>query len=402
VPALPTIHVSEKAANFSYDCNSTKVFYSNSKSSIEKGVPLNANDNYVRILVRVTSTTPGAEFRIETDRVNGVKFTAEGILNAGANTITMEGEGTPLKSGTFNYTISGNNVNSTVTCSAEVNVMYTSDIKVLLISSNDIYTISDDKCAIPRMANYADSIFDFGKVPGAPIHIREGAIKIFKKGDGSQSNNLPLDTFMKYHLVVVSYNCHPSENMYRALCNYVKAGRTCLITSDYDIIYTPRLTRVINILSYDNDNTSNTYYTSQGDGPNTYTFIGGNLAVNGKFKDLTNHHLGRDGGGNFLFKNLPDDWIVLAATNNSPNPRENAKLIMHNRYRMFLAGDGGIFAGGEPGYNVQPNGAAARVSSTANHCMPIPATNGSFAAINAYNAHFLANLMIWAFEAANE
>jgi hypothetical protein len=392
---MPSIYVREKEAVFSFDCGTMRLFCSNGKNSIPKGQAINPND--VKIMMRITSTTPGAEYYIETDSINGVKFSGNGILNAGINTVTLEGRGTPVKSGTYTYTISGNNVNQTVTCTAELNVEY-DNIKVLLISNNSGQWFTNDVNGVIPQLLQADSLFDFGNCPVAPFHIKSKS-SIVK--EHMNSSNLDYDAIKDYHLIIMSYYIVPSQNMAKALCEYVKTGKTCLLTCDQGNSSRVRMSEIIHKLSYNADRPTNIDYTSStGTGDDAFKLLGGNLTVNGKYMDLTGKHIGRDGGGNFLFKDLPDDWIVLAS-NSATDPRNNANLIMHKKYRMFLAGDGGIFTGGNSSFTwyTNENNHAAWVNSNG---MPIPCTKRPWRETPAYNAHFLANLLIWAFEAASE
>jgi hypothetical protein len=410
--ATPLIYVNEKEAIFSYDCGTTRVFCPNGRASIQKGVAIDPNN--VKIMMRINSSSPGAEYHIETDTVNGVWFSCDGILNNGSNTVILEGHGTPVKSGAYNYTISGNNSNHTVMCSAMLNVEY-DQIKVLLLSDTgtgsntwDIGCSSVDPAnssntpncpaAIPMMLK-CDSLFDFGNCPTAPFHIKDKSSVSWVRA-GSASNYNTFDKLKDYHLVVISYNINVSNvnGMVEALCEYVKSGKTCLFTTDRGGIPNRQgaMNRIINILSNNSNSASPGYdHTSGDDG--SIKLLGGNLAVNGKYMDLTGLHIGRDGGGNFLFRNLPDDWVVLAS-NDATNPRDNAKLIMHKRYRMFLSGDGGIFSGGSTNNWDHSNGRASRVNASSG--MPVTAPTSRDRTELAYNAHFLANLLIWAFEAA--
>jgi hypothetical protein len=396
---MPTIYVDKTEARFSFICTSVRIQYPIGKNSITQGQAINPSDVYITL--DLMSNSPNAEYHIETDSINGVHFSGNGILGAGKNSITLEGKGTPDKSGTYTYTITGNDANHSAVCTVNLNVAYNGKgIKVLLFSSNtESWNIGHEYAVIPQMLQ-ADSLFDFGSNANAPFHI-ENKNNITVEHSTTVSGYTTLAKLMNYHLVVVSYTVIPSQDMADALCEYVKAGRTCLFTVDYhdnnDII-----NRIINKLS--NISALTTKHTTEnlGHGDDAIAFLGGNLAVNGQYMDLTGKKLGRDGSGNFLFENLPDDWVVLAS-NSVTDPRNNAKLIMHKKYRMFLSGDGGIFSGGNSslsGYNTS-NYHAAWVDANG---VPMICTKSPWDTVGkeVYNAHFLANLLIWAFEAVVE
>lgn len=427
---MPTIKVEDKQAVFSILCNSVQTVYGNGKSIMQKQ-PLNTTTNTVSILVKVAGSPEAAAgnpaLHLETDEINGVRF----VLNTNATvppntqTFTLQGEGTPQKSGTYTYTITGNDASQTAICTANVTVGYDGDgLKVLMFSSADnlgwdlgeaYYTPS--RSAIPQMLN-SEYLFDFGQYPGAPFHIKDRSKIEWKRvayTDITDSKYANIDTLKKYHLIIVSYPTVPYENVINVLCNYVKQGGTCLFTCDYGNYYgssglsQERVMQIINNLSNTQVTSSDTY-TFQKPlntvGDDSFTFLGGNLAVNGQYMDLTGKKLGRDGDYNFLFKNLPDDWIVLAS-NNTTNPRSEAKLIMHKKYRMFMSGDGGIFSGGT--YNASGSANMNNVNDGAFHAVWVDyqgrpkVCDGKtpwFPPNEVYNAHFLANLIIWAFEAA--
>jgi hypothetical protein len=427
---MPTIKVEDKQAVFSILCNSVQTFYSPQKKSIMQKQPINTTDNAVSIQVKVAGSPEAAAgnpaLHLETDEINGVRF----VLNTNATvppntqTFTLQGEGTPLKSGSYTYTITGNDASQTAICTANVTVGYDGDgLKVLMFSNadNGVWDLGEaantpSRSAIPQMFN-SKYLFDFGEYADAPFHIKDrNKITWLRKSpaDINDGNYNSVDKFKDYHLVIVSYIAVPNSTVVEALCEYVKQGGTCLFTCDYNNdMYSSgssyrRAEQIIDLLSYGHFTSTEKYYTTEisGDGDNSFTFLGGNLAVNGQYMDLTGKKLGRDGAGNFLFKNLPDDWIVLAS-NNTTNPRSEAKLIMHKKYRMFMAGDGGIFSGG-----TYVSGGSANFGGAENeYYRPVwvdaegrpkvcDGKNPWLPPNGVYNAHFLANLIIWAFEAA--
>ncbi len=77
-----------------------------------EGLPLSPANT---LTVQVTATVAGS-FSMSTTTLNGVSFSASGILAVGTNTVTLTGSGTPTAAGTFNYPVTGD----TSTCSFSI------------------------------------------------------------------------------------------------------------------------------------------------------------------------------------------------------------------------------------------------------------------------------------------
>ncbi|MDR0505409.1 MAG: hypothetical protein LBH32_01125 [Dysgonamonadaceae bacterium] len=406
---MPTVFVNKKVANFSFICDSISVNYSSgstSRKSINQNEDISPS-NDVKIILKAMGSLEGAgaEYHIQTDSINGIRFSSKGIMGTGSNTIVLEGRGKPLKAGNYTYTITGNDVNQAAICAVNVTVSYNGKgIKILTFSSsnsNQGWNMGDQHSAIRSMLN-SPKMFDYGQYPDAPFHITSlSNVSVYIQTENDINNYISFADFKDYQTVFVSYPAYASDTRTAdALCDYVKDGKTCLYSVDYG--HRPNINRIIQTLSGLPIDPNANYISSTDqntDGKDTITFLGGNLAVNGQYMDLTGKILGRDGGYNFLFANLPPDWIVLAS-NDATDPRNNAKLIMHKKYRMFLAADGGIFTGGNPSSkdygsnNICPSRVDA--DGVPQVCTKTPYGTG------VYNAHFLANLLIWAFEAIDE
>ena len=105
----------------------------------QQGLPLE-DSNTVQIQVSVT--TPGA-YNITSNTVNGVSFSKTGNFdNAGVQTITLTGKGTPVNSGPQNYSITF----GAGTCNFTLNFLpgaaASNDYFPLTLNSNWIYSLS--------------------------------------------------------------------------------------------------------------------------------------------------------------------------------------------------------------------------------------------------------------------
>ena len=68
-----------------------------------QGLPLTSSNT---ASVNVTVTSPGT-YTLSTTTINGVSFSASGLLSVSNTGVTLTGTGTPTTSGTFNYPVSG-------------------------------------------------------------------------------------------------------------------------------------------------------------------------------------------------------------------------------------------------------------------------------------------------------
>ncbi|MDR0506250.1 MAG: hypothetical protein LBH32_05490 [Dysgonamonadaceae bacterium] len=396
--ALPTVYVEKYEPKYTFDCSNVTVI-----GIPKKNRPINplvpAED--LKIKVRIYCSGQGGSYSITTATINGIYFSATGQLTHGFQDIELQGYGTPLKSGKYPYLITGNSTIATATCTATVNVPY-QELHVLIYSNQgDIWDLSRQDAAIPMMLRNP-AIFDLGQDPNAKFHVdkinRLGKVK----GDINKYNELSMSVLRKFSAIIISFEAIPNEQAIDSLIKYVKTeDGTLLYTTDEAWWARNRMAYLINKLSgftwctVNDAGTNKNMPIEPSSNYTNYPFVSGNLAVNGQYEDLTGKYLGRDANGNFFFANPPSDWIIIAGT------RAKAKLIMHKKYRVFLSGDGGIFSGG---YNYPAaDGRAARVDANGN---PIPAyiTDKIVAGTptEVHNAHFLANMLIWAFEASSD
>lgn len=87
-------------ASFSLAATNNNCLHTNAGGSFSKGIPLTTKNT---LLVNVTVDTIGT-YTIATANINGILFKASGIFTEKGNqTILLQGQGTPVDTGTFNY-----------------------------------------------------------------------------------------------------------------------------------------------------------------------------------------------------------------------------------------------------------------------------------------------------------
>lgn len=367
--SLPLIFVDEVTPEYTVKCNSITV-----NTNFKIGVPTTDADV---ITVRLTSNAIGSQYHLYTDEINGVKFEGQGVIQGGTQTITLYPVGTPENGGEYTYTLYTNSSLNSVACSFDVQV-YFKAMKIK-IHSNDTgnigWTMYDPRCAVPMMSQNAD-IFGLGTNPNAKCLVQSISYT------GTSANNTT--NFDDFDIVFVSYPVNPNAAMITALVDYAKNMKGTVV---YGADGGHRAAMISFLDQLTPGHTIGVSATGNGD--TFIPFVAGNSAVNGTYKNITGKTLGRDGGDNWNFTNLQNnpEWVVVAGTASA------ARVIMHKTYRVFLAGDGGIWTGGN--MDDWSDSRPSKVDSAGN---PVPATHGIYASGEAYNSFFLANVLIWGFE----
>jgi hypothetical protein len=359
------IRVDSIQARFAFDCGTLIPYF-----DMEKGVPVDPDHNVM--LLRIVSMSAGGEYRVETDSVNGVQFKSSGILIGANQTITLYGDGAPIKSGNFTYLLSSNSTIPTQTCTADVFVPYGNKTIYVGSANSGDYDMGAANAALPLMSKN-DDLFDYGNYSAAPFHIKKGASITI-----SRSNSTSTTNFNNFTAVFIGQPLIPNQAMADSLVAYVKRGGAAFIAMDNGGKATFR--RIIESFSG-----AGTYPVSlMTDNNDDLTpFTNGNPIVN-DYLNLSGKYLGRDKTDNFFFTNVPQDWLVVAGT------RAQARVIMHRTYRLLLAGDGGIFSGNS-------------TATVANELPAVVSTVGapmtkSYAGGVAHNSAFLVSLLMWAID----
>lgn len=94
--------------------------------------------NYIEVVLNVDPTSFGATYEIETNEVDGIKFSGSGILTSNPQTVQLKGEGTPYSIDTKKMYIKSNSESSTATCIAQVYMIIPAK-RILTIATNNAY-----------------------------------------------------------------------------------------------------------------------------------------------------------------------------------------------------------------------------------------------------------------------
>jgi len=393
-------------------------------TQLKKGQPSSATTD--KILIDVVFEQEGAEYVIETDEKNGVKFRATGQFSGsdGKQTITLVADGgTPTEAGTFLYTIFTNSLELDI-CE-NVNVTVASDqipardqIHVVLLSNSqsnlgpewDIYYPGNlgDKSVRKILENKKI----FGPDNNAIVKVQNVKVTFLGRDDGDNHTELDgltkllnsNDPNEKVDIVLtgheVAFNMDVTKEA--ALEKFVKQDHGVLIyCSDIGWFNGSHVDRRISI---DHMFTrifgkGVTVPDDGKNGPDVMQLIDNADIVNGPVYNLHNLYVGRDGGWNcdIRLNELTTDAQVLAYGKNS----SYARIIKHKDYGFIFIGDGGFFSGGN--YSHAINHKDYHPCLVDGNGMPIKKNTPKSIYIKpeanvdgVYNAQFLTNILVWA------
>jgi len=397
----------------------------NTNTQLKKGRPSSAATD--KILIDVVFEQEGAEYVIETDEKNGVKFRATGQFSGsdGKQTITLVANGgTPTEAGTFLYTIFTNSIELDI-CE-NVNVTVASDqipprdrIHVVLLSNSqsnvgpewDIYYPGNlgDKSVRKILENWKF----FGPNNDATVKVRNVQVTFLGRDDGdngskrdkltqllnSNDPNEKVDIVLTGH--EVAFNMDVAKEA--ALEKFVKQDHGVLIyCSDIGWFNGSHVDRRVSIKNMFTRlfGPNNIKVPDDGkNGPDVMQLIDDADIVNGPVYNLHNLYVGRDGGWNcdLRISELPARAKVLAYGLNS----NYARIVKHMDYAFIFIGDGGFFSGGNYPHAINHkdyhpcliDGSAMPIKKNTPKSIYVkPEANVD----GVYNAQFLTNILAWA------
>ena len=370
------------------------------------GKPSSITDDKITLRIEAASASEGAMYSLETNTVNGIKFSKRGTLTAGTQFVTLTADGgTPLTNGDFEYTINSNSSNPDPGCKIEIPVATRRMIVALFSNTKGgtDWNISLNNRSVKMMLTNPNL---FGTSSSATYNV--GGVEFLVGQDVEPLNSKRANTQMKEwmlsntnppDIIIISHEFVPDEDCVNRLIDYVKKGGVVIYCTDHNGGITnakrkPNAERMINGVFG-----SNISLTSHGDYEKNMKLETGNQVVVGRYEDLTDKYMGRDGGYNCGVPtgSLPSEAQVIAYQDGN----KSVRAFMHSTLGFFFFGDGGVFSGGiddttkgEKEYN--PN----QVDNLGN---PIPKTIGIYGespSTGAYNAHLFANIMMWAMDYA--
>jgi len=397
-----------EGSRFYFSCGEVSV-----RANLKKGQPTNPATD--QITVNVTFSRPGSIYSIQTDKVNGVRFSASGRFTAsgGRETIVLKADGgTPLNPGTFKYTFKTNSI-ETGLCEG-VNITAADEdipevIKVVLLSNDqpnwgawdisEIYSPYGPRSVRSLLEN--KKFFDTNDE--AKVKIRNMDIKFYGRDQNGGSTNWesPGQVLNRLRnndvdILIVGHEVAFSQEKENELIRLVKDGKGVLIyCTDVGGANALRKRNVSNILR----GIFGTTFTVPNDGEKTVKLMelqDNPDVVNGPVYSLTGKSIGHDGEWNY---DIPVGQVPEDADKLFYGAGGNVRGIKHRELGFIFIGDGGIFSGGDyQQAREEANFHPCLVSRIDGYYMPDIKTKGDYynGGNGVYNAHFLTNILVWA------
>ncbi|MCF8716452.1 hypothetical protein JM658_16620 [Joostella atrarenae] len=317
-------------------------------------------------------------YSMSTDAQNGVSFSASGTFTStGFQTVMMQGTGTPVSGGAYDFTIStDSNVSGSESCTKEVIFQYRT-MNILGIGSDNRYNAAisgyTPRTLIESTSNFSPS--GKIKVQGFNFTNAGGNPSASQLRDYINNNNIDI--------IIIGYNYNPDSGENAVLEDFVKNKKGVLLAGIQD---NSNVTDLIDRICGGN--------VSKTTGGGTLTNPMSNVddpILNGPFGDVRGKKAGSDLNNSVYITNLPSTVSALA-TNESGN---QVFMFKHNTLGFFFCGDSG-FHTGDKGGNGSNDIWPARTSSTGT-----PVTK-PYSGGTVYNSFFYANAIAWAIQYAQE
>lgn len=295
--------------------------------------------NYISIELDVDPSATGATYIIETNTVDGFKFSGSGILVGGTQTVTLTGSGKPNSYTDKTFTITCNSISDVTICSATVRIAL-SPKKILSIGT---YASSFGYAFSSSGSNPNKFITDtrnFGLLEESIVSI-EG-ITFTRTGDFSPTL-ATLQTALNENPDIVTLGVwwNPTADMCQALVNYVAKGGVLL-----GYMQETGTTTVLQTLFADTSITG----TAVNDQGAVYQLPYVNDEImNGKFGDVRGKQWGEDASQTRAITNLPVSQITIYSNANDISGSSTSNVIngmvtmfRHNTLNFFFVCDGGF------------------------------------------------------------
>jgi len=359
------------------------------------------NTNTISLQLDVNPAATGATYIIETNTVDGIKFSGSGILMGGTQTITLYGSGKPNSFTPKTMTISNNSQSDVSVCYATVTVAYR-QMKVLSIGeSPNAFGYSFNGTA--QSNKLISTPENYGTTPNSIVKV-EG-ITLTRAGQSFVPDITALQTALneKPDIVITGYSWNPTQAQCDALVNYAAQGGVLLIYMEAP--NTNLLLRGI----FGQASVSSTAVNAAG-AVYKYPYVNDEV-LNGPFGDIRGQQWGEDASSTQAISNIPGSQVTIYSYANdisgasSTGADAMVTAFRHNTLNIIFVCDGGFNSSSAP-TNVQCPFLVgnATVNGTLYTNYPLPQTNygrGTTAnRYSVYNALFTANAFAWAIKQA--
>jgi hypothetical protein len=376
----------------------------------KKNRPLD-NSNYVTIRIEVQSGSQGAEWIVETNEIDGIRFKGSGILGpAGPQNIILYGEGTTHTSNEKVFTVTTNSeISSASCCFTIVPVMAEKKIVEFGYNYGKTYGLASKYDGGGPEPVLTDNM-NFGKDVNSIVYY-EGFSNIVHS-----NTQFPKATELKrytagdspYDIIIFTYDAKPYDiEACDELVSYLDRGGV-VIHLDQGIHNknTDLVRRVFGM--------ANMTSTSIGKKCNQVIRITDTVddeITNGPFGDVRGKGWGEDFDNSVGLTTLPTDAIVYSAAINghsgtNSDPSVKATMLRHPTKSYFWCGDSGLIhaaKGTEAGTTAPFSDGPVIINGITYPHYPIAKNGyGNGISVSVYNSTLFANLMAWALRMAED
>jgi len=357
--------------------------------------------NTITLQLDVDPAAAGATYLIETNTVDGIKFSGAGILASGTQTVTLYGSGKPNSFVTKTMTISNNSQSDVSVCYATVIVAYRA-MRVLSIGNyRNSYGYSFNGTA--QSHALIKTTTNYGILPNSIVKVEN--ISLTRDGQDFTPSLADLNTALaeKPDIVIIGVWWNPSVAQAQALVDYVAKGGVLLAYMEES--------GTTNMLQAIFGQTSVTSNNVNGAGAVYKLPYVNDEILNGPFGDIRGQQWGEDASQTEAISNIPGSQVTIYsyATDISGTSTTGADALVtsfrHNTLNIVFVCDGGFNSSSAPTNTQCPflvGNATVNGNSYTNY--PLPQTNygrGTAAnRYNVYNAIFTANAFAWAIKQA--
>jgi hypothetical protein len=331
----PSITVLSPAASYSLNCASIVVH-----GDYLKGTPLNANN---KIEIKVTVAAAGS-YHITAPLTNGIRFSGDGSLIVGTQTIYLSGSGTPTVNANFTISIEANTPQGNATCSATIPITLPT-MTYAIIGTSSIYSWVPRINALTNSNNFGpNGTVKLASAFGAPIWSTNSAAIAATNLGGTPKPDIVL--FNAYDMSDTGSLSATAA----ALVTYIRAGG-CVIYGSSDGLAT-QVNAILNGVFGAGSPSSNAVAQSGGPSQDDVYPIA-NLpydpVINGPFGNLANRYWGEDNAttGSIIVQQLPPNSVQVCtarsegkSTSNSDSTNPVRSIVWYNdSYNFFYFGD---------------------------------------------------------------
>ncbi|MDL2214707.1 hypothetical protein LJC00_00770 [Dysgonomonas sp. OttesenSCG-928-M03] len=382
---------------YTMDCRMTKangIYIQNKK--------LDPLKHTITLYINVAATATGATYDISTNTVDGMRFSATGILVAGRQLVTLlpDADSSPTSAGEKTFTITSNSSSSSATCVVNLDVAY---------PARTIVTISDywgTWCYGPGgSGNYAKghaqstklmkTATNFGTLPNSIVKVEAINIKAYDTALTGNATKLQsiIDTDNP-SIIQYSVRFRPNQAQCNILKKFVEDGGVLIAQSDDADAGGPSGAMLLNTI-FGTTSITNSRINRSGalyQMPTTNDEI-----MNGPFGDVRGKYWGEDASVSIRMTGLPADDVIQYSSDEDWSAATQKwggyTMLRHKTLGLFWIGDGG-FLSGDPGTN---NILCPFKIDENNKNLPVPKQNyGHSSKQPVYNSIIFANIMAWA------